>query len=143
MKDIHEYGLLKDDEWELLPWICYDSRPPFKIWATPEDISPFLIISHHPYSLSLLLKISDNFKADVFNKIGLKGSSSDWERLSGKLIEEYEWENSGTDMFKFDSDEDVFCIFSEYVDDLMKFARDYLRAVCNDEKAMIEYLKVS
>lgn len=140
MKDLKEYGLLKDDEWELLPWICYDPRPPFKIWVAPKDISPFFIIDHHPYSLSLLLKINENFKADVFKKIGLQGSSQDWEKLSRKLIEEYEEDNSGIDIFKFDSDEDVFCIYSEYVDDLMKFARDYLRAVCNDEKTMIDHL---
>ena len=41
MKDMYEYGLLKHDEWELLPWICYDYRSQFKIWVSPEDISPF------------------------------------------------------------------------------------------------------
>ncbi len=136
LKDILEYGVLKDDEWGL----CWE-RPPFKIWVTPEEISPFFIVEHYPYSLSLLLKIKDNFKIDVFHKIGLQGSSSDWEKLSRRLIEKYEEENSGIDIFMFDSDEDVFCIFSDYVDDLMKFARTYLRAVCNDEKTMIEYLK--
>lgn len=140
MKDIHEYGLLKDDEWEILPWVCYDPRPPFRIWVTPEQISPFFIVNHHPYALSLLLRINDNFKADVFNKIGLCGSSEDWEMLSKKLIEEYEEDNSGIDLFKFDSDEEIFCIFSEYADDLMKFARDYIRPICNDEKAMIDIL---
>lgn len=140
MKDIYEYGLLKENEWKLLPWVCYDSRPPFKIWVAPEDIAPFFIVQHHPYSLSILLKINENFKADVFHKIGLQGDSNDWERLTRELIKKFEEENSGIDLFKFDSDEDVFCIFSEYVDDIMKFAKNYLRAICNDEKAMIDYL---
>ena len=27
--------------------------------------------------------------------------------------------NSGEDLFHFDSDEDVFCVYSQYIDDLM------------------------
>lgn len=100
----------------------------------------FFIVDHYPYSLSLLLKIDDYLKADVFHKVGLKGSSKDWEKLSEKLIDNYEEDYGGIDMFKFDSDENIFCIYSGYVDDLMKFARDYLRAICNDEKKMIDYL---
>ena len=107
MKDIYEYGLMNDDEWDILPWVCYDSRPLFKIWVTSEEIAPFFIVQHHPYSISILLKINDTFKADVFQKAGLEGNSRDWERLAKKLIEKFEEENSGTNMFKFDSDEDV------------------------------------
>ena len=140
MKDIHEYGLLKDDEWEILPWICYDPRPPFIFRFTPEQIAPFFIVEHHPYAISVLLKLGNNFKADVFRKAGLQGTAEDWEKLTKKLIEQFEEENSGIDLFKFDSDEDVFCIFSEYIDDLIKLTREYLIPVCNDEKAMINYL---
>ncbi len=40
MKDFCQYGNRRDDEWEILPWIP-DPRPPFKIWAKPEQIAPF------------------------------------------------------------------------------------------------------
>ena len=142
MKELFEYGNLEYDklESELLPWIDYDSRPPFEIWVSEEKIFPFFIIQHHPYAISVLLKLSDNFKADVFNKIGLKGNSSDWKKLTLKVIEKYEENNSGIDLFRFDCDDEIFCIFSLYVDDLMKFVRDYLIPICNDEKSMIAYL---
>lgn len=138
MKDIEQYGLLKDDEWEYLPWIP-NPRPPFKIWVMPEDIEPFFIVQHHPYALSLLLKIDDGFKVDTFNKIGLKGSSKDWETLTKGLIKEYEENTSGVDFFQFDSDKDIFCVFSQYVDDLMMLAK-IIRATCNDEELMHNYL---
>ncbi len=56
MKDLCQYGNRPEDEWEILPWIP-DPRPPFKIWVKPEQIAPFFLIPHHPYALSLLLKI--------------------------------------------------------------------------------------
>ncbi len=141
MKELLEYGRLKNDELELLPWISYDSRPPFRIWVSSEEISPFFIIQHHPYSISLLLKLNDNYKVDVFHKIGLTGNSNDWEKLTRKLIKKYENDNSGIDLFKFDCDEEIFCVFSQYVDDLMKFVKVYLIPICNDEQSMIDYLK--
>ena len=58
MKDLCQYGNRPEDEWEILPWIP-DLRPPFKIWVKPEQIAPFFLIPHHPYAISLLLKISD------------------------------------------------------------------------------------
>ena len=140
MKDINEYGYFREDEYELLPWINYENRPPFKIWVKPESIFPFFIVEHHPYSLSLLLKLGDGFKSEVFHKAGADYSSKNWEKISKKLIELYEEGNSGIDMFKFDSDEDMFCVYSEYCDDLMKFARDFLRPICDDEQNMIKYL---
>ncbi|MBQ8781021.1 MAG: hypothetical protein IJZ72_05055 [Oscillospiraceae bacterium] len=140
MKDINEYGLLKDDEYRLMPWVDYDERPAFRIWVTTEEASPFFIIQHHPYSISLLLKISDNYKRNVFNKLNLEATSANWETLCKNLIEVYEEENSGIGLFKFDSDEEIFCIFSEYVDDLLQFTRTYLKAVCNDDKLMMKYL---
>ena len=54
MKDLCQYGNRPEDEWEILPWIP-DPRPPFKIWAKPEQIAPFFLIPHHPYAISLLL----------------------------------------------------------------------------------------
>lgn len=141
MKDIEQYGLLKDDEWECLSWIS-DPRPPFKIWVKPEEIAPFFIVPHHPYAVSLLLKIDEGFKADTFKKFGLEGSSKDWETLAKGKIIEWEEQNSGTDLFRFDSDEDVFCIYSQYVDDLLMFAKT-LRAACNNESAMLNYLCLS
>jgi len=80
MKEINQYGNLPEDEWEILPWIP-DLRPPFRIWVKPEQIAPFFLILHHPYAVSLLLKISDGFRAEAFRKLGLTGSSGDWERL--------------------------------------------------------------
>lgn len=138
MKDIEQYGLLKDDEWEYLPWIP-NPRPPFKIWVQPEDIAPFFFIQHHPYALSLLLKIDDGFKADTFNQIELEGNSKDWEALTKGLIKEYEENNSGMGLFHFDSDEGIFCVFSQYVDDLMMLAT-IIRATCDDDKLMRNYL---
>lgn len=140
MKDIEQYGLLRDDEWEVIPWLP-NPRPPFNIWVKPEDIAPFFFVQHYPFALSLLLRISDSFKADIFNKVGFEGSSKDWEIFTMGVIKEWEENNSGTDMFHFDSDEDVFCVFSQYIDDLMLFAK-MLRAACNDEKSMRNYLDI-
>lgn len=61
MKDLFQYGNRREEEWEILPWIP-DPRPPFKIWVKPDQIAPFFLIPHHPYALSLLLKISDGFR---------------------------------------------------------------------------------
>ena len=72
MKDLCQYGNRPEDKWEILPWIP-DPRPPFKIWMKPEQIAPFFFIPHHPYALSLLLKISDGFRAEEFCRLGLTG----------------------------------------------------------------------
>ncbi len=138
MKNIEQYGLLKDDEWEYLPWIP-NPRPPFRIWVMKEEIEPFFIVQHYPYALSLLLKMDDGFKVDLFYKIGLEGSSKDWETLTKGLIKEYEENNSGVDLFQFDSDKDVFCVFSQYIDDLMMLAK-IIRTTCDNEKLMCDYL---
>lgn len=138
MKDLEKYGLLKDDEWEYLPWIP-NPRPPFKIWIKPEDIAPFFIMQHYPYALSLLLKIDIGFKVDTFHRLGLRGNSKDWEMLTKKLIEEYEENNSGIGLFHFDSDEDIFCVFSQYIDDLMMLTK-ILRETCNNDELMCSYL---
>lgn len=106
MKDFCQYGNRRDDEWEILPWIP-DPRPPFKIWVKPEQIAPFFLIPHHPYAISLLLKISDGFRTEKFRRLGLTGSSADWERLVRGVIQEFEENNSGVDLFHFDSDEDT------------------------------------
>ena len=89
MKDLCQYGNRPEDEWEILPWIP-DPRPPFKIWAKPEQIAPFFLIPHHPYAISLLLKISDGFRTEKFRRLGLTGSSADWERLVRGVIHEFE-----------------------------------------------------
>lgn len=139
MKELEQYGLRKDEEWECLPWLT-DSRPPFKIWVKTEDIEPFFFVEHHPYSLSLLLKIADGFKVDTFHKLGLEGTSKDWETLVTGFIKHWEENNSGVDLFHFDSDEDVFCVYSQYIDDIMLFAKA-LRMACNDEVQMRNYLE--
>ena len=88
MKDLCQYGNRPEDEWEILPWIP-DPRPPFKIWVKPEQIAPFFLIPHHPYAISLLLKISDGFRTEKFRRLGLTGSSGDWERLVRGVIREH------------------------------------------------------
>ena len=108
----------------------------------PEQIAPFFLIPHHPYVISLLLKISDGFRAEEFYRLGLSGSSEDWERLVRGVIREFEENNSGEDLFHFDSDEDVFCVYSQYIDDLMMLAK-MIRAACADEKTMGMYLNMS
>lgn len=122
MKDFSQYGNRPDDQWEMLPWIP-DPRPPFKIWVKPEQIAPFFLIPHHPYAISLLLKINDGFRTEEFRRLGLTGSSGDWERLVRGVIREFEENNSGVGLFHFDSDEDVFCVYSQYIDDLMMLAK--------------------
>ena len=126
MKDFSQYGNRPDDQWEMLPWIP-DPRPPFKIWVKPEQIAPFFLIPHHPYAISLLLKINDGFRTEEFRRLGLTGSSGDWERLVRGVIREFEENNSGVGLFHFDSDEDVFCVYSQYIDDLMTFGRAHRR----------------
>ena len=75
------------------------------------------------------------------------GSSGDWERLVRGVIREFEENNSGVGMFHFDSDADVFCVYSQDIDDLMMLAK-MIRVACADEKAMrtnlgkIEYIKL-
>ena len=141
MKKFEQYGQRKDEEWEWFPWLPWwppETRPLFKISTKPEDIAPFFFVDHHPYAMSLLLKISDEFKIDTFRKMGLEGSSKDWETLVTGFIDEWEEENSGVDLFHFDSDEDVFCVYSQYIDDISLFSR-YLRAACNDEEQMRYY----
>ena len=110
MKDLCQYGNRPEDEWEILPWIP-DPRPPFKIWATLEQI----------------------------RRLGLIGNSEDWERLARGVIQEFEENNSGVDLFHFDSDEDVFCVYSQYIDDLMLLSK-MIRAACDNEKTMRTYL---
>ena len=141
MKDLCQYGNRRDDEWEILSWIP-EPRPPFKIWVKPEQIAPFFLIPHYPYAISLLLKISDRFRTEVFRRFGLTGSSADWERLTRGVIREFEENNSGKDLFHFDSDKDVFCVYSQYIDDLMLLAK-MIRAACDDEKTMGMYLNMS
>ena len=107
-----------------------------------EQIAPFFLIPHHPYAISLLLKISDGFRTEEFCRLGLTGSSGDWERLVRGVIREFEENNSGEDLFHFDSDEDVFCVYSQYIDDLMMLAK-MIRVACADEKTMGMYLNMS
>lgn len=71
--------------------------------------------------------------------MGLAGSSKDWEQLVRGVIREFEENNSGVDLFHFDSDEDVFCVYSQYIDDLMMLAK-MIRSACNDERTMRIYL---
>ena len=98
MKDLCQYGNRPEDEWEILPWLP-DPRPPFKSRAQPEQIAPFFLIPHHPYAISLLLKISDGFRTEEFRRLGLIGSSEDWERLVRGVIQEFEENNSAWDCF--------------------------------------------
>ena len=105
-----------------MPWTP-DPRPPFKIWVKPEQIAPFFLISHHPYEISLLLKNSDRFRIEEFRQLGLAGSSEDWERLVRGMIQEFEEHNSGVELFHFDSDGDVFSVYSQYINDLMVLAK--------------------
>lgn len=139
MKSIEQYGLLKDEEWEVLPWIP-NPRPPFIIRVKPEELAPFFLVEHHPYAISVLLRMDEGFMKEIFQKFGREGTSKDWERFTKKLIEEYERDNSGEDLFHFDSDEDIFCVYSQYVDDLLAMAR-WMIEVCKDEEQMRMYLE--
>ena len=103
------------------------------------DLCQYGNIPHHPYAISLLLKISDGFRTEEFRQLGRTGSCEDWERLVQGVIREFEDNNSGEDLFHFDSDEDVFCVYSQYIDDLMMLAK-MIRAACDDEKTMEMYL---
>lgn len=96
----------------------------------------------HQYAISLLLKISDGFRTEEFRRLGLTGSSEDWERLVRGVIQEFEKNNSGVDLFHFDSDEDVFCVYSQYIDDLLLLFK-MIQAACDNEKTMGMYLNMS
>ena len=93
MKDLFQYGNRREEEWEILPWIP-DPRPPFKIWVKPDQIAPFFLIPHHPYAISLLLKISDGFQVEEFCRLGRTGSSKDWERLVPGVLEKQQRQGS-------------------------------------------------
>lgn len=138
MKDLCQYGNRPEDEWEILPWIPHP-RPSFKIWVKPEQIAPFFFVSHYPHAISLLLKINDRFCAEEFRLLGLTGSCEDWERLVRGVIQEFEKNNSGVGLFHFDSDEDVFCVYSQYIDDLMLLSK-MIRTACDNEKTMRTFL---
>ena len=146
MKDLFQYGNRREEEWgesgALSSWYFTGRAAPFKIWVKPDQIAPFFLIPHHPYAISLLLKISDGFQVEEFCRLGRTGSSKDWERLVRGVIREFEKNNSGRDLFHFDSDEDVFCVYSQYIDDLMMLAK-LIRAACADEKTMGMYLNMS
>ena len=75
-------------------------------------------------------------------KLGFFQPSTDWERLVRGVIQEFEENNSGVDLFHFDSDEDVFCVYSQYIDDLMLLSK-MIRAACDNEKTMGMYLNMS
>ena len=57
MKDLCQYGNRPEDEWEILPWIP-DPRPPFKIWAKPEQIGmpKMEFVGGHPDEYCIFLK---------------------------------------------------------------------------------------
>ena len=84
MKDLCQYGNRPEDEWEILPWIP-DPRPPFKIWVKPEQIAPFFLIPHHPYALSLLLKINDGFRTEEFRRLDVTGQQQRMRRWRGVI----------------------------------------------------------
>ena len=84
---------------------------------------------------------SDGFRAEEFCRLGLTGNSGDWERLVRGVIRKLEENNSGVDLFHFDSDKDVFCVYSQYIDDLMLLSK-MIRAACDNEKAMGTYLGI-
>lgn len=78
----------------------------------------------------------------MFNELGLKGSSGDFEQLVKGLICEFEENNSGTNLFHFDSDEDIFCVYSQYIDDLLMLSKS-IRNACNDVKTIKHYLDLA
>lgn len=143
MRDFSRYGRRKKEDWRWFPWLPWwppETRPPFEISTKPEQVAPFFFVEHHPYAISLLLKIGDGFKAEFFQKMGLSASSRDWETLVLGFIDRWEEENSGEDLFCFDSDRDVFCVYSQYIDDMSLFSRE-LRQACDDEEKMRYYLR--
>lgn len=68
------------------------------------------------------------------------GGSRDRECIIKNVIREFEDNNSGHDLFHFDSDVDVFCVYSQHTDDLMMLSK-MIRAACDDEDTMRKYLK--
>lgn len=116
-----------------------DLHPVLSLRARVASVRTLLPGEGAGYALSLLLKINDGFRTEEFRRLGLTGSSGDWERLVRGVIREFEENNSGVGLFHFDSDEDVFCVYSQYIDDLMMLAK-MIRVACADEKAMRTYL---
>lgn len=143
MKDLFEYGHRDISEFEFQLWKLYEDDTWKKATPPPERFSPFLIVKHYPYSLSVLLKISDNVQSEVFKKAGFYGNSKDWELLTKRLIKQYLYDNScwSPDIFRFDSDEDYFCVYSEDIESVIRLTFRYLIPVCNDEVRMLYYLQ--
>ena len=77
----------------------------------PEQIAPFFLVPHHPDAIFLLLRISAGVRAGEFRRPGLRGSSQDWERLVRGVIRECGENNSGQNLFHFDSDKEVFGVY--------------------------------
>lgn len=143
MKDLFEYGHCDISEFEYQLWKLFDADIWEKIIPLPERFFPFLIVKHYPYSLSVLLKISDNIQSEVFRKAGLHGNSQDWELLTKRLIQQYIYDNScySPDIFRFDSDEDYFCVYSEDIEAVGRLTLVYLVSVCNDAEKLLYYLQ--
>lgn len=124
--------------------LALDTRPAPALQNLGEAGADRAILSHSPPPLCDLpsAEISDGFRTEEFRRLGLIGSSEDWERLVRGVIQEFEENNSGVDLFHFDSDEDVFCVYSQYIDDLMLLSK-MIRAACDNEKTMGMYLNMS
>ncbi len=121
-----------------------DPRPAPALQDLGQTGSDRALFSHSPPPLCDLPPAEDQRRVPVeeFCRLGRTGSSKDWERLVRGVIREFEKNNSGRDLFHFDSDEDVFCVYSQYIDDLMMLAK-LIRAACADEKTMGMYLNMS
>lgn len=58
------------------------------------------------------------------------------------MTQEFEENNSGVGLFHFDSDGDIFCVYSQYIDDLILLSK-VIRMACDNERTMGIYLSVS
>lgn len=97
-----------------------------------EDLSPFYIMKLENGMLSACLDTS-TYKKEVFakrNNEGIMGSGYDWEKAASILRHEL-----GLDLFGevyFDSEADLFCVYSNDTEKFMEFISK-LKALCEND----------
>lgn len=81
------------------------------------------------------LLLSNNMKWNIFEKAGFMGSGHDWNRLIEALIREQSPEILS--YLNFDSEADMFCVYSENLESLQTISK-LVEKFYDDDKLMEE-----
>lgn len=93
------------------------------------DIAPFFWVEQST-GASVGLSTGE-YLQDLFESNGMDGTGSDWDRLAKAFVNDY------TDLrgkLQFDSQADMFCVYSRDAAAVKKFAYEF-RAACEDREA--------